>query len=282
MMWRERAEGVVMTLPVFLGHDTRPLLGETRVGMTCTLSGDEGRHAAKVRRMTVGEELDVVDGSGLRVRGVITGTGASSVTLEVRQVIREEAPACRLVLVQALAKGGRDEQAIESATEIGVDAVIPWQSQRSIVKWSGSKADKARAKWESVVVAAAKQSRRSWVPQVEGVRDSRALAQWVARVSAEGGVVFVAHEAASRSMREDLSERAWSVWGSGGQSGVDQCDLPPVVGVIVGPEGGITDEERDVFRQAGAVEVLLGPHVLRSSSAGCAALTLVSAAVGRW
>lgn len=268
-----------MTLPVFLGTDTHPPLDQTSVGDALTLQGDEGRHAAKVRRLAVGEWLDVVDGAGLRVRGEVVATAASSLTMRVEQVIVEEAPATRLVLVQALAKGGRDEQAIESATEIGVDQVIPWQAQRSIVKWVGPKAEKARAKWESVVVAAAKQSRRAWTPQVERARDSRTLAQWIAQVSAEGGVVYMAHEAAHAGLAADLRGRAWGLCASESSAG---AVLPPSLGVLVGPEGGISDEERAAFVEAGAVEILLGPHVLRSSSAGATALTLISAALGRW
>lgn len=264
-----------MTLPVFIGLETQPPLVEVSVGDVVDLLGEEGRHAAKVRRLQVGEWLDIVDGCGLRLRGEVTAVASSSLRMRVCERVLEGAPCPKLVLVQALAKGGRDEQAIEAATEIGVDAVVPWQAQRSIVKWVGAKADKARAKWESVVVAAAKQSRRSWLPQVMSVHDSRALAAWVRGVCADGGLVYIAHEAGRATLSADLRDRDWLGGGSASQ-------MPSVIGVIVGPEGGISDEERELFAAAGGVEILLGPHVLRSSSAGCAALTLVSAATGRW
>ena len=86
----------------------------------------------------------------------------------------EPQPGIRLVLVQALAKGDRDELATETATELGIDAVIPWQSERSIVRWKGDRAAKAHAKWQSVVTAAAKQARRAWIPEVRSVVDTGA------------------------------------------------------------------------------------------------------------
>lgn len=290
-----------MTLPVFLGTETRPSLDEVRPGSLVTLGGDEGRHAAKVRRMSIGEWLDIVDGHGLRIRGVITDVASSQVCVRVEDRIEEPTPRTRLVLIQALAKGGRDEQAIESATEIGVDAVIPWQSDRSIVKWLGVKSEKGVNKWESVLTAAAKQSRRSHIPSVHKPLDSRALGQWISQVCADGGIVYLAHEGAVRRLSEDLRLREWSHLARRGgdefavEAGVPNpvdaeriegalvAETPPgYLAVIIGPEGGLTDAERELFTSKGAIEVLLGPHVLRSSSAGSCALTLMSAAIGRW
>lgn len=258
-----------MTLPVFLGHEATPALDTLRVGDSVELSGDEGRHAANVRRLQVGERLDLVNGRGLRVRGVVDTVGGSALTLRVEAVTNEAPPAPTLILVQALAKGGRDEQAVESATEIGVDRVLPWQANRSIVKWAGSKAERARAKWEALTEAAAKQSRRAWVPAVEPVTDSKALAQWVEQLVSDGGICFVCHEEGSDPLAAHLRDHA-------------QVREATSIAVIVGPEGGIDEGELAALRRAGAAVVLLGPHVLRSSSAGAAALTLLSAATGRW
>lgn len=258
-----------MTLPVFLGHEATPALETLQVGDCVELGGDEGRHAVKVRRMQVGERLDLVNGYGLRVRGVIQVVGGSELSMHVEAVTSEAPPTPTLILVQALAKGGRDEQAVESATEIGVDRVVPWQANRSIVKWTGSKAERARAKWEALTEAAAKQSRRAWVPIVEPVADSRALVRWVEKLVADGGVCLVCHEEGS----EKLATYLWDN---------EQVKAATSIAVIVGPEGGIDEGELAALRDAGAAVVLLGPHVLRSSSAGAAALTLLSAATGRW
>ena len=221
----------------------------------------------------MGERLDLVNGRGLRVRGVVQSVSASELSVHVEEVTCEAAPSLALVLVQALAKGGRDEQAVESATEIGVDVVVPWQANRSIVKWTGSKAERARAKWEALTEAAAKQSRRAWVPTVEPVADSQALVRWVEKLVGGGGVCLVCHEEGRETLVEYLHQN-------------EDEKLPvheaTAIAVIVGPEGGIDEDELAALREAGAAIVLLGPHVLRSSSAGAAALTLVSAATGRW
>lgn len=280
-----------MTLPVFLGDDAIPALAQLQAGDSFTLGGHEGRHAVKVKRLSPGEGVDVVDGRGLRVRGTVTEASGSTMTVEVGEVIAESFPTTRLTLIQALAKGGRDEQAIEMATEIGVDQVIAWQAGRSIVKWAGPKAVKALGKWHSMVLAAAKQSRRAFIPSVEGPFDSQALTAWIAKVSSRGGVVFIAHEEGKRSLAAELASRGWmgarvqvardsAEQGNGGE--VEASAFPEEVAVVVGPEGGISPDELAAFSQAGACVVLLGPYVMRSSSAGSAALTLISAAMGRW
>lgn len=262
-----------MTLPVFLAHEATPAVETLHVGDSVELAGDEGRHAAKVRRLHVGERLDLVNGQGLRVRGVVEAVDTSALTLHVEAITNEAPPTPTLILVQALAKGGRDEQAVESATEIGVDHVLPWQANRSIVKWTGSKAERARAKWEALTEAAAKQSRRAWVPSVEPVADSKALARWVEKLVSDGGICLVCHEEGSETLVEYLHHN------EGDKSPVHEATA---IAVIVGPEGGIDEGELAALCEAGASVVLLGPHVLRSSSAGAAALTLLSAATGRW
>ena len=168
-----------MTRPVFLAEDLSCVPSSLAVGERVTLGGSEGRHAASVRRIGAGEWVDVADGRGLRLTCEVVGADKSSLSLVVREVVQEESPRPEIILVQALAKGGRDEAAVEICTEIGIDRVIPWASQRAIVQWRGPKAEKGRAKWEGVVRAAAKQSRRAYVPVVDAVADSRELASWV-------------------------------------------------------------------------------------------------------
>ena len=256
-----------MTLPVFLSSDLTPPLESLSVGDSATLGGAEGRHAASVRRIGAGEWVDVVDGAGVRATCEVSGSDKTSLSL------REDAPNPEVILVQALAKGGRDEAAVEICTEIGIDRVIPWASQRAIVQWKGPKAEKGRAKWEGVARAAAKQSRRAFVPVVEDVKDSRELASWVSSLTHEGGVAFICHEEATDSLGAVLARVQ--------EASVDG-DLPARIALIVGPEGGIGAEETAQLVDAGASTIGLGDNVLRSSTAGAVALTLIRAAAGKY
>ncbi|MCC3274830.1 16S rRNA (uracil(1498)-N(3))-methyltransferase [Arthrobacter sp. zg-Y40] len=260
-----------MTNPIFFGDPE--LVAAVRPGGSFRLEGPEARHAVSVKRIAPGEPVDVVDGAGRRITGTVTVTGPSLLELAVEAVTQEPAEAERLVLVQALAKGDRDEQAVEAATELGVDAVIPWQSDRSIVRWRTEKAAKGQAKWQALTAAAAKQSRRSRIPEVEPLLDSKAL---VRRLS-DLDLVLVLHEEADAPLAGALAalgdRRA-------GPAGPDAAQAS--IAVVVGPEGGISPAELEQLRAAGAVAVRLGPHVLRSSTAGPSALAVLNQLLGRW
>ena len=234
-------------------------LDATRTGDVVVLDGPEGRHAATVKRTQPGERLRLADGAGRVVTGAVEEVGRDRLSLRVESAETLPEPSPRLVLVQALAKGDRDDQAIEAATELGVDEVVPWQAGRSIVQWRGERGDKAWRKWDAVLVAATKQSRRSRRPRLAPVTTTAELA---ARI-ATGGTAYVLHEDADVPLAT--------------------LDLPASgdVLLVVGPEGGISPEELEAFRSAGAVVVRLGDTVLRSSSAGPAALAVLSAAA-RW
>jgi 16S rRNA (uracil1498-N3)-methyltransferase len=246
-----------VTAPLFL-LDPGALSG-VRAGSAFTLDGEECRHAAMVRRIGPGETVLLADGSGLVATGTVTGRGRSALELRVEAVEEEPEPAPRLVLVQAHAKGDRDEQAVEVATELGVDEVVPWQAERCVVVWRGERGARARAKWGKVVRAAAKQSRRARVPEVA---PHARLRDVIPRVEA-AALALVLHEDAEAPLAA--------------------VQLPPDgdVVVVVGPEGGITDGELASLQEAGAHPVRLGATVLRSSSAGPAALAVLSAAA-RW
>ncbi len=224
------------------------------------LDGEEGRHAATVRRIRAGEQIVLADGEGVIAHCVVTASGSGQLDLRVNDVERMPAPAVRLGLAQALAKGGRDEQAVETATEIGVDVVLPWQAGRSIVRWQGERGERALRRWETIAREAAKQSRRSRVPLVEPARTTAALA----RRAAEATLALVLHEAAQRPLLDVPLPESGEVL------------------VIVGPEGGIADDELAVLTEAGAVAVRLGPEVLRASTAGPVALSWIAARTGRW
>lgn len=248
-----------MTAALFL-LDAGRLAGATP-GQTIVVDGAEGRHAATVKRIEPGKPVLLADGSG--VVAECETVAADADRLEVRIVaVREEHPGRpRVTLVQALAKGDRDDQAIEAATELGVDRIVPWQAERSIVQWRGERGAKARRKWEQVVRAAAKQSRRATVPVVAELLDRKRLAS-LADANANVALL-VLHEDADEAL-----------------AGLDLSAADEVV-LVVGPEGGISPAELDALRDVGARVVRLGPHVLRASSAGPAAISVVMAAT-RW
>ncbi|MCC9204679.1 16S rRNA (uracil(1498)-N(3))-methyltransferase [Arthrobacter sp. zg-Y769] len=254
-----------MTNPIFFGDPA--LVSAAGPGDVFRLEGPEARHAVSVKRLGIGESVDVVDGAGRRLTGTVTETGASVLELRVENVLNEPAASERFLLVQALAKGDRDEQAVEAATELGVDAVIPWQSDRSIVRWRAEKAAKGQAKWQALTSAAAKQSRRSRIPVVEPALDSRALPARLADLN----LVLVLHEEADVPLAEALQKL-----------GTRTDDAAADIAVVVGPEGGISPAELAALRGVGAVAVRLGPHVLRSSTAGPSALAVLNQLLGRW
>jgi 16S rRNA (uracil1498-N3)-methyltransferase len=236
-------------------------------GRIFVLEGAEARHAVTVKRLSPGEPVDIVDGAGARMSGKVVSAAASGLGVECGALAMEDRPDVRLVLVQALAKGDRDELAIETATELGIDAVIPWQSERSIVRWKGDRAARAHAKWESTEAAAAKQARRAWIPEVRAAVDTAGLSAAV-----EGAdLAVILHEDAVRPLRTVLE-----AWQGSGHEGIREVLL------IVGPEGGISPREVTKLCDKGAVTALLGHHVLRSSTAGPAAVVLASDILGRW
>lgn len=231
------------------------------IGDTVALSGAEAKHAAVVRRVRVGESVTLGDGRGSWLEGTVADVSASrvDVTITARTVV--DAPAVRLVLVQALAKGDRDELAVQAACELGVDEVIPWQASRSISRWEGPKAAKGRERWSTIVREAAKQAHRSWVP---GVSEPLTTGQLV-QSAADTRMLVLDPTAAVR-----LSEI------------VVAPDAQQNIALVVGPEGGITAEELDKLEAAGAERVRLGETVLRTSTAGPAAIAVLSVALGRW
>ena len=234
-------------------------LDATAPGDLVVLDGAEGRHAATVRRTRTGEQLRIADGAGRVVTGTVESVDRTELSLRVDEVATAPEPSPRFVLIQALAKGDRDDQAIEAATELGVDEVVPWQAGRSIVQWRGDRGEKAWRKWDAVLVAATKQSRRPRRPVLAPVVTTAGLADRVA----SGATAYVLHEDA------DVPLAA--------QELPDDGDVL----LVVGPEGGIAPDELETLRSAGAHVVRLGDTVLRSSSAGPAALAVLSASA-RW
>ena len=223
------------------------------------LGGDEGRHAARVKRIRSGERVLIGDGHGALLQCEVIsgdGDGLSLVVTARRQV---PAPQPRLVVVQALPKGERAELAVETLTEVGVDEIVPWAASRSIVRWLGPRGDRALEKWRRAAREATKQSRRAWLPVIASLASTSDVA---ARLSAAQGLVL--HEEAT----ERLATTA--------------CDPAREIVVVVGPEGGIAPDELADFAAVGARHVKLGDDVMRTSTAGVAAVAALSVQLGRW
>jgi 16S rRNA (uracil1498-N3)-methyltransferase len=231
-------------------------LSEIAVGDALAITGAEAHHAAVVRRVRPGEGVTVGDGRGTWLEASVIDAAPKLVQVEVSSVRRVEAPSRRVVLVQALAKGDRDELAVQAATELGADAIIPWQAARSISRWDAAKAAKGVARWRSIVREASKQAHRPWVPEVLPPAN-------LADLLAHPGEKIVLEPGAHTSL-----------------SSHQPADGDILL--IVGPEGGIAPDELERLAAAGAALVRLGSEVLRTSTAGPAALSLLNVRLGRW
>jgi 16S rRNA (uracil1498-N3)-methyltransferase len=245
-----------MSLPVHLV----PTLDGVAVGAEVTVEGDEAHHAVAVRRLRVGEQVVLTDGSGTSVRGAVTSTGKRVFAVAVDEVTRHQPPTPDLVVVQALPKGDRGELAVEVLTEVGVARIVPWAAARSVAVWKGERAAKSLARWRSTAREAAKQARRAWFPEVSEPVATDALAALLA----DADLAVVLHEEAASPLA------ALEVPAAG------------TIVVVVGPEGGLTEDEVAAFAAAGAVPVRLGAEVLRTSTAGVAAVAALLSRTGRW
>lgn len=246
-----------MSLPVFLHPD----LSLAEVGQPVGLDGAEGRHAVTVKRMGPGESLVLIDGSGLRITATITDVqGKDTLAALVDDITTSPEPSPRVIVVQAIPKSERAELAVDLATQAGADEIIAWQADRCVSKWDAKKAPKALGKWESAAVAAAKQSRRTRIPAVRGPLTTRQLCE---EISGTGALVL--HEDASLRLKD-----------------LDDLATTETIYLLVGPEGGIGEEELAQLTAAGATAIKLGPEVLRTASASMVALASIGTLTSRW
>ncbi|MFE2772539.1 16S rRNA (uracil(1498)-N(3))-methyltransferase [Microbacterium resistens] len=227
-------------------------------GAVVSLTGAEAKHAAVVRRVRPDEVVTLGDGRGVWLEGRAEHVEPARVDVRIAERRELPRPAPRIVLAQALAKGDRDELAVQAACELGADEIVPWQAARSVSRWEGAKAVKGRERWSSIVREAAKQAHRAWIPDV---------------AAPERTADLVARAAAQRMLLLDPTA-------PGRLSAIEVDDRDLVL--VVGPEGGIAPEELERLSDAGAERVRLGDTVLRTSTAGPAAIALLSSALGRW
>lgn len=243
-----------MTLPVFLVDDAA-LAAES-----VELAGDEGRHAVVVKRIRVGERIVLTDGAGAGAECVVVSLDRHSLVGDVLVRRSEPLPSPRLVVVQALVKGAAAERAVDLLTQVGADVIVPWAASRSVVGWRGQRGATALQRWRSTAREAAKQSRRLRFPLVEGLHST----DEVVAVLRGSAAAVVLHEGAVAPI-----------------DGVNLPDSGDAV-LVVGPEGGLTDDELAAFEAVGAHPVRLGPTVLRSSAAGAVAAGVLLSRTNRW
>ncbi|MFG2709222.1 16S rRNA (uracil(1498)-N(3))-methyltransferase [Streptomyces goshikiensis] len=246
-----------MTAPVFV-------VEEVPAGPEFVLDGPEGRHAVSVKRLNPGEAVVLTDGRGGWAEAVVkTAEGKDRLVVAVSGVFTEPEPAVRITVVQALPKGDRGEVAVETMTETGVDAIVPWQASRCITQWRGDRGAKSLAKWRGTAREAGKQSRRVRFPEVAEAVSTKQ----VAALLADADLAMVLHE------DRDTPSQALAT-----------AELPAAgsIVLVVGPEGGVSPEELAAFAAVGAHPYRLGRPVLRTSTAGTAATAVLLARTGRW
>lgn len=243
--------------------DALPDAGELAV-----LDGDEGFHAATVRRIRPGERLVLGDGAGGLARCQVEHAGRDGLHARVLERWSVAPGRPPVTVAQALPKSERSELAIELATEAGADAFLAWQAARCVASWQGTRAGKGLRRWRAVARSAARQSRRAHIPPVEGVLSTAALTQRIRDEVAVGAAVLALHESATHRIADIFSD-------------IRVAQVNSVI-LVVGPEGGIAPEEIAALTDAGAVAVRLGPQVLRTSTAAAVALGALGVLTPRW
>jgi 16S rRNA (uracil1498-N3)-methyltransferase len=234
-----------------------PSLAGVGAGATVVVEGAEAHHAVAVRRLAVGEPVVLTDGAGHVATCEVTATGKSRLEALVGSVTTEPAPVPELVVVQALAKGERGELAVELLTEVGASGIVPWAASRSVAVWRGERAAKSLGRWQATAREAAKQARRAWFPVVAPLASTAEVAALVAAAP----LALVLHEEATEPLPDVVPDR---------------------VVLVVGPEGGLAPDELTAFEAAGARTVRLGREVLRTSTAGAAAVAALLSRTARW
>ena len=237
-----------------------PSLDGARVGSTIEVTGDEAHHAVTVRRLRVGEAVALTDGLGRTAVGTVSSTGKRELSVRVASLADTPLPEPVVTVVQAIPKGHRGELAVELLTEIGVARVVPWAASRSVSVWKGERAHRSVERWRATAREASKQARRPWFAGVDDLATTAGVEELVAGAQ----LAIVLHEDATAPLAT--------------------LDVPAVgsVVVVVGPEGGLSDAEVETFEQAGAHAVRLGTEVLRTSTAGVAAVAALLSRTPRW
>lgn len=229
-----------------------------KVGSSYEFDSDDAQHAIRVLRMSAGEVFMLSDGQGKWSKVKIFAVKKKSLEVEVVETGIQDPLEISFTVVQALPKGDRLKECIELLTEGGVDTIVPWSAQRSI-----GKAEKGVEKLHVTAREASKQSRRFFIPQVTDVANTSKVVELID----QHDLVLVFHESATNKVSEIVTRKYYESQN---------------VMIIIGPEGGITNEEVELFKSAGAKVALMGRPILRSAHAGLAAMSAVNALIKVW
>lgn len=221
-----------------------------------SITGVDAKHIGKVLRMQPGDKLQIVSDDGVSALAEVTAISESTVTVRCLEVLAEShEPAVKITLAQGLAKGEKMDFIIQKAVELGAYSIVPVAMEHSVVRLDGAKADKKVERWQKIAEAAAKQSKRDIIPQVQAVQS---VSQMLANNNCKTKII--AYECEDRmSLKTALREA--------GQ--LDDLLL------IIGPEGGISESELTKAREAGAIPVSLGRRILRAETAGLVAMSAI-------
>lgn len=223
------------------------------------IEGVDARHISKVLRMQPGDKLQIVSDDGVSAMAEITAIASERVSVRCLEKLAEShEPRVRLVLAQGLAKGEKMDFIIQKAVEMGAYSVIPVAMEHSVVRLDGAKAAKKVERWQKIAESAAKQSKRDIIPQVQPVQS---MAEMLASGDCETKII--AYECEDR-----LSLKA-ALKAAEAAGGIKELLL------VIGPEGGISEGELELARQAGAVPVILGRRILRAETAGLVAISAI-------
>ncbi len=229
-----------------------------KVGSSYEFDSDDAQHAIRVLRMSAGETFMLSDGLGAWSKVKVYAVKKKSLEVEVIETGTQDPLEISFTVIQALPKGDRLKECIELLTEGGVDTIIPWSAQRSI-----GKAEKGIEKLQVTAREASKQSRRLFIPEVTDVANTSKVVEAIS----EFDFVLVFHESATSKVSEIITKK---------------YSESSNVMIIIGPEGGITNEELELFTSAGAKVALMGRPILRSAHAGLAAMSAVNALLKVW
>ena len=221
-----------------------------------TITGVDAKHIGKVLRMQPGDKLQIVSDDGVSALAEVAAITESTVTVHCLEKLAEShEPAVKITLAQGLAKGEKMDFIIQKAVELGAYSIVPVAMEHSVVRLDGAKADKKVERWQKIAEAAAKQSKRDIIPQVQEVQSVKEML-----ANNDCKTKIIAYECEDRmSLKTALREAG------------QMEDLL----LIIGPEGGISEAELAKAREAGAVPVSLGRRILRAETAGLVAMSAI-------
>lgn len=230
---------------------------------TVTITGEDAHHISKVMRSRPGDQFIVSDGVSRDALVELVSIESQMVSAEIVELLEQKGePWIKVTLVQSLPKGDKMETVIQKCTEIGAAGFLPFISERTVVQYDGKKEEKRIARWRKIAKEAAEQSHRSVIPAVEAPVSWKELL----RQLHDYDLVCICYEkedgGALRDVLHPLVER---------KLGAKECRIA----VVVGPEGGFSEREIQEAEEAGAVSTSLGKRILRTETAGMAALTCI-------